>query len=128
MAPNPYLNAFNNQFMEFIEDIIRIFPEDKDIIASKNSLIMMKKMNPRLIVCAWRDFIAKPYQKDIEEGGMEFFLSKDYREDLVNMPDAEKILDVIERLREPLRNLHDDDKKTSLQYIFNLTKLSIMYQ
>lgn len=128
MAPNPYLNAFNNQFMEFIEDIIRIFPEDKDIIASKNSLIMMKKMNPRLIVCAWRDFIAKPYQKDIEEGGMEFFLSKDYREDLVNMPDAEKILDVIERLREPLRNLHDDDKKTSLQYISNLTKLSIMYQ
>lgn len=128
MAPNPYLNAFNNQFMEFIEDIIRIFPEDKDIIASKNSLIMMKKMNPRLIVCAWRDFIAKPYQKDIEDGGMEFFLSKDYREDLVNMPDAEKILDVIERLREPLRNLHDDDKKTSLQYISNLTKLSIMYQ
>jgi len=127
MTPNPYLNAFNNQFLEFVEDVIRIFPTDKDIIACKNSLLLMKKMNPRLIIVVWRDFIAKPYSEEIESGGMDFFLSKDYRSDLSHMPDADKILEVVERLRVPLRNLHEDDKATSIKYISNLTKLSLMY-
>ena len=43
------------------------------------------------------------------------------------MPDARKILDVIERLRVPLRNLHDDDKVMAMKYISNLTKLSLLY-
>ena len=47
--PNPYLTAFNNQFLEFVEDILRLFPNDKDLITTKNSLLLMKKMNPRLI-------------------------------------------------------------------------------
>lgn len=125
--PNPYLTAFNNQFLEFVEDILRLFPSDKDLITTKNSLLLMKKMNPRLIVMAWRDFIASPYGDEIEMGGLEFFLNKDYSSDLSTMPDARKILDVIERLRVPLRNLHDEDKVMAMKYISNLTKLSLLY-
>ena len=125
--PNPYLTAFNNQFLEFVEDILRLFPNDKDLITTKNSLLLMKKMNPRLIVMAWRDFIAMPYANEIETGGLEFFLNKDYSGDLSTMTDARKILDVIERLRVPLRNLHDDDKVMAMKYISNLTKLSLLY-
>lgn len=125
--PNPYLTAFNNQFLEFVEDILRLFPNDKDLITTKNSLLLMKKVNPRLIVMAWRDFIAMPYANEIETGGLEFFLNKDYSGDLSTMPDARKILDVIERLRVPLRNLHDDDKVMAMKYISNLTKLSLLY-
>jgi len=125
--PNPYLTAFNNQFLEFVEDILRLFPNDKDLITTKNSLLLMKKMNPRLIVMAWRDFIAMPYANEIETGGLEFFLNKDYSGDLSTMPDARKILDVIERLRVPLRNLHNDDKVMAMKYISNLTKLSLLY-
>ena len=125
--PNPYLTAFNNQFLEFVEDILRLFPNDKDLITTKNSLLLMKKVNPRLIVMAWRDFIAMPYANEIETGGLEFFLNKDYSGDLSTMPDARKILDVIERLRVPLRNLHNDDKVMAMKYISNLTKLSLLY-
>ena len=125
--PNPYLTAFNNQFLEFVEDILRLFPNYKDLITTKNSLLLMKKVNPRLIVMAWRDFIAMPYANEIETGGLEFFLNKDYSGDLSTMPDARKILDVIERLRVPLRNLHNDDKVMAMKYISNLTKLSLLY-
>jgi len=124
---NPYLTAFNNQFLEFIDDILRLFPNDKDIIATKNSLLMMKKMNPKLIISAWRDFIAKPYADDIENGGMDFFLNKDYSEDLHVLGDTEKILQVIDRLRGPLKSLHPDDSNSALRYISNLTKLSLLY-
>jgi hypothetical protein len=112
---NPYLTAFNNQFLEFIEDVLRLFPNDKDIIATKNSLLMMKKMNPKLIITAWRDFIAKPYADDIENGGMEFFLNKDYSEDLQVLGDTEKILQVIDRLRGPLKSLHPEDSDSALK-------------
>lgn len=125
---NPYLSAFNNQFLEFIEDILRLFPDDPDIIASKNSLLLVKRVNPRLIIITWRDLIATPYQQQIEEEGMEFFLSKDYREDLKNAPDAENTLAIIERLRTPLKNLHEDDKTMAVKYISNLTKLSLLYK
>jgi hypothetical protein len=125
---SPYLTAFNNQFLEFIEDILRLFPNDPDIIASKNSLLLVKRVNPRLIIMTWRDLIATPYQQQIEEGGIDFFLHKDYKEDLKNAPDVEKTLAIIERLRTPLRNLHDGDKDMAMKYITNLTKLSLMYK
>lgn len=126
---NPYLTAFNNQFLEFVEDILRLFPNDKDIIATKNSLLMMKKMNPKLIISSWRDFIAKPYSEDIEKGGMDFFLNKDYSEDLQALAgDTEKILEVVDRLRGPLRTLHPEDADSALKYISNLTKLSLLYK
>lgn len=125
---NPYLSAFNNQFLEFIEDILRLFPNDPDLIACKNSLLMIKRINPRLIIMSWKQFIATPYEKEIEEGGLDYFISKDYTKDLSNVDDVEKITSVIERLRTPLKNLHDDDKGIAMKYINNLTKLSLMYQ
>ena len=126
--PSPYLSAFNNQFLEFIEDILRLFTNDPDLIACKNSLLMIKRINPRLIIMSWKQFIAVPYEKEIEEGGLDYFISKDYAKDLQNVDDAEKIMSVIERLRTPLKNLHDSDKVTAMKYINNLTKLSLMYQ
>lgn len=124
---NPYLTAFNNQFNEFFEEIIKLFPSDVDIVNTKNSLQLMKKMNPRLIILCWKDFIAKPYGEEIEKGGIDFFISKDYSKDIKNLDNTDKILEVIDRLRKPLSLLHEDDKKIAMQYLVNLTKLSLLY-
>lgn len=128
MTANPYLAAFNNQFLEFIEDVLRLFPNDTDLLVCKKTLVLAKKMNPRLIIIVWRDFIATPYQNEIlNEGGIDFFLNKDYSSDLTVMEDSDEVLKVIERLRSPLKNLHNDDKETAMKYITNLTKLSLLY-
>lgn len=124
---NPYLTAFNNQFNEFFDEIIKLFPSDVDIVNTKNSLQLMKKMNPRLIILCWKDFIAKPYGDEIEKGGMDYFISKDYSRDVEKMENSAKILEVIDRLRQPLSLLHDQDKETAMKYINNLTKLSLLY-
>lgn len=124
---NPYLTAFNNQFNEFFDEIIKLFPSDVDIVNTKNSLQLMKKMNPRLIILCWKDFIATPYGNEIEKGGMDYFISKDYSTDVEKMENSAKILEVIDRLRKPLSLLHDQDKETAMKYINNLTKLSLLY-
>jgi hypothetical protein len=126
--PNPYLSAFNSQFEQFLDDISRLFPDDLDLIASKKSLIFMKKFNPRLIITTWRDLIAKPYESEIENNGLDFFISKDYTNDLKSTSDSENITAVINRLRTPLKNLQEDDKATAMKYISNLTKLSLRYE
>ena len=124
---NPYLSAFNNQFMEFMEDVMRLFPNDPDLLASKNTILFMKKINPKIIIVTWRDLIAKPYHQNIKEEGFDFFITKDYSADLKDYPDCDKTLQIIERFRTPLRSLNDADKDVSMKYVNNMTQLSLLY-
>ena len=43
------LTIFNNHFIEFIEDVVRIFPNDVDLVTVKNFFLLMRKTNPKLI-------------------------------------------------------------------------------
>jgi meiotically up-regulated gene 157 (Mug157) protein len=41
------LKTFNDQFMQFVEDIINVFPNDPDITLAKNAFIFFRKTNPK---------------------------------------------------------------------------------
>lgn len=127
MDKKPILTGFNKQLEEFLEDIVRLFPNDKDIRAAKNSMNLMKKMNPKLIINCWYEYVSKPYGVEIIEKGIEPFIDKNYKEDMKYLEESAKILEVIDRIRKPLRELSEDDKKISSQYIINLVKLSNAY-
>ena len=45
-----YLQAFNKQLSEFLDDVERVLPTDVDIKAGKNSLLLLKKANPKKII------------------------------------------------------------------------------
>ena len=121
------LKAFNNHFIEFIEDVHSIFPEDKDIKKAKMALEMLKKANPKLIIMVWKDCITRPYKAQIESGDISFFLEKDYGNDVSSADNATAIMDAINRLREPIRNMGQENQSKTMKYIQNLTKLSDMY-
>jgi hypothetical protein len=125
MASN-IVTAFNNHFTEFLEDIQSVFPEDQDIQVAKNSLLAIRKANPRLIVKIWNTFIVGKYKSEIENGNIDFFLNKDYSQDLANADNAGKILESIDRLREPIRSMSQENKSKCIKYIQNLTKLAAM--
>ena len=76
------LTAFNEHFLEFLNDVQSVFPEDADILAAKNALIAVRKANPKMIVKIWKSFIADKYRAQIEAGDMGFFIDKDYASDL----------------------------------------------
>lgn len=44
------MNAFNDHFFEFLEDIESVFVNDSSIKKVKSALTLIKKMNPALIV------------------------------------------------------------------------------
>lgn len=118
------LTAFNDHFLEFLNDVQSVFPEDSDVLSAKNALIAIRKANPKMIVKIWKTFIADKYRTQIEASDISFFLTKDYSTDVANSNNSDKIMDSIDRLREPIKNMGPDNQAKVMKYIQNLTKLS----
>lgn len=121
------LTAFNDHFIEFLDDVIRVFPSDPDILASKNSVVLIRKANPRLIIQIWNSYVVGKYREVIEAGNIDFFINKDYTDDLVHADNSKKIVEVIDRLRNPIKMMTPEDQAKTMKYIQNLTKLSSIY-
>jgi hypothetical protein len=118
------LTAFNDHFAEFLNDVQSVFPEDTDILTAKNALTAIRKANPKMIVKIWRAYIAEKYRDRIADGDIAFFLDKDYASDVAVSQNSDKIMESINRLREPIRNMGPDNQAKVMKYIQNLTKLS----
>ena len=122
------LIAFNDHFLEFLNDVQSVFPTDPDILAAKNALTLIRKANPKMIVKIWKTFIADKYRDQIERGDISFFIDKDYTTDVSTASGSDKIMESIDRLREPVRNMGTENQAKVMKYIQNLTKLSNMVE
>ena len=122
-----YLKAFNTHFFEFVDDVITIFPENKDLTAAKKSFEMIKTMSVSAIIKSWHKFVYLPYKDIIEAGDISFFFDKDYSKDLSHLNNSENIMSVIDSFREPVRRMNDINKAHSMKYLQNLSKLSALY-
>lgn len=118
------LTVFNDHFLEFINDVQSVFPEDSDVLSAKNALIAIRKANPKMIVKIWKTFIAEKYRDHILRGDIGFFLTKDYSSDVATSNSSDKIMESIDRLREPIKNMGPENQAKVMKYIQNLTKLS----
>ena len=121
------LSAFNNHLLEFIQDIIRIFPEDKNLKVTLTALKTVRRVNPKSIIVIWKKHITDKYKKEIEQGNPEFFIQKNYTKDIEGQVDADNILKAIEQLRSPIKDMGEDNKKKAIKYIQNLTKMTELY-
>jgi len=128
MSGSSILSAFNDHFTEFVNDIHNVFPEDNDILLAKNSFSAIRKANPKLIIKIWKAYIVDKYQQEIESGNISFFINKDYSQDLLNADNSKKIIEAIDRLRNPIKSMTPEDQAKTMKYIQNLTKLTILYE
>lgn len=121
------LKAFNNHLIEFIEDLMIIYPEDLDLKTSHTFITGIIKVNPRMICNYYHTNIAIKYKKQLGEGDINFFINKDYDEDLGDEWKTNKIHSTMEKWRELLRNSSIENKEKSIKYFQNLSKLSELY-
>jgi len=120
------LSAFNDHFMDFVSDIQSVFPNDVDILTAKNSLLAIRKANPKMIVKIWNSCIVNKYKNEIEAGNISFFINKDYSEDVSEAQNSDKIMEIIDNFREPIRQMSPENQSKTMKYIQNLTKLAAM--
>jgi hypothetical protein len=121
------LTAFNTQFYDFLDDIESVFINDHAIKQAKNALILIKKVNPSLVIKLWYNYIVVNYETEIDSNNINFFIEKDYKNDLRYLNSSDDIMKHIDSLREPVRNMGESNQKKSLMYIKNLCILSKLY-
>lgn len=118
--------VFNDHFIEFVNDVQSVFPDDPDILTAKNALLAIRKANPKMIVKIWNTYIVGKYRNEIDAGNIEFFLNKDYSDDISSTQNSDKIMESIDRLRGPIKQMSSENQAKTMKYIQNLTKLAQM--
>jgi hypothetical protein len=121
------LTAFNTQFYDFLDDIESVFMNDNGIKRAKNALVLIKKVNPALVIKLWYKYIVVNYESEIDNNNINFFIEKDYKNDLRYLNSSDDIMKHIDSLREPVRNMGESNQKKSFMYIKNLCILSRLY-
>jgi len=127
MDKSTVLKAFCTHFFEFLDDLISIFPENRDIKDAKTAMEMVRSGNASILPKTWYSYVYIPYNDQIEAGDLEYFLNKDYSQDLANLANADNVGKAIDKIRSPIRSMSPDSKEKALKYIQNLNKLCVVY-
>jgi hypothetical protein len=120
-----YIKIFNDHFMEFVGSICNLFPDDVELIGAKNSLLAIKRVNPKIIIKMWKVYVVDKYIQQIAAGDISFFIQKDYVADVSDSYYSDKIMNAIDRLRGPVQNMDEITRQQTMKYIQNLTNISM---
>ena len=127
MNPLIILNAFNDQLTDLFIDITIIFPDNIDIKTAQNTLSLVRKTNPKMIVKIWKKYVVDKYGDKFDSNNISFFIEKDYNEDLTNTDQPNKIMKSIDRLRDPIKSMNSSNQSKTMKYLQNLKNLCCLY-
>ena len=125
-SPN-ITSIFNDHFNDFINDICNVFPDNVRILAAKNALSTIRRANPKMIIKIWINYVATPYKSQIERGDISFFLNNDYTTDFGDYVQSDNIMEYINMLRDPIRNMGQENQTKAMKYIQNLSKIAELF-
>ena len=123
MDKNFVLKTFNKHLKEFMDDVLLVFPRELEIKTSRTFILTAIKVKKKIGVESWYNWVYKPYKEHIDKNDFDYFLNKDYTDDVCN----NEIVSGIEKIKEKIKLLSDESKKKSLTYMYNLSKLSELY-
>jgi hypothetical protein len=121
------LKTFNIQFFSFLDDIIKVFPDKDELKVGKKSFETIKRANPTIIIKIWFSHVYSVYRESINNGDVEYFIQKDYQDDLQSLANNSEVLKIINTLRQPIGEMDDVNKQHTVKYLQVLSKLSELY-
>jgi hypothetical protein len=130
MADRPLIiRTFNELFFELLDDVIKILPNSAGIKTARRAFQTLSDLNKAVLIKCWHKFVYLKYKDQIFSGNIEFFFEKDYSEDIVKLSHPDKVLEVIDSIRDPVKEACSTqvNKAHVTTYIQNLSKLSIAY-
>ena len=118
--------VFCTQLLEFIDDILRVFPNNLDLKTGKTFIVGLTKVSKRKLIGIWKTSVVDVYEEAIMNGDKEYFINKDYSEDL-GEGGTDKMMSVVEDVRVLIRNTSEENKDKAIKYLQNLTKICKLY-
>ena len=130
MADRPLIiRTFNELFFELLDDVIKILPNSVGLKTARRAFQTFSDLNKAVLIKCWHKFVYLKYKDQIFSGNIEFFFEKDYSTDIVKLSNPDKVLEVIDSIRDPVKEACSTsvNKAHVTTYMQNLTKLSIAY-
>lgn len=123
------IRAFNDHLFEFLEDVLKLLPGNRSMISAIRSFQTATSFNKSIIIKCWYKYVYLKYSDIIEKGDITFFFEKDYSEDLTNLSNPDKVNEIIDSIRTPVKEICENpvNKEHALTYIQNLSRLSVAY-
>tara|TARA_B100001123_G_C15283520_1_gene1014806 strand:+ start:890 stop:1264 length:375 start_codon:yes stop_codon:yes gene_type:complete len=115
------LTKFNLTLENLINDLILVFPDYKNLLIFKEKFILLKGSNPRIIMTYFKNTVFQ-YKEQINNKDNNFFLEKDYDED-VYIENEQWALDEVLNLKVLWKKLTEENKETVWSYFQILIKL-----
>ena len=69
------LGAFNTQLIRFFKELSETYPEERDIKLAVDAIEGAKKINPKMILDLFKDYVYDDLNEPIQRGDEEYVLS-----------------------------------------------------
>ena len=123
MSKKILMDAFYNQFSDFLSELCKAFPEDPDFPAYKTGLVLLQRTNPALVIKAVHEHVT-PYEETIRAKNVDFFLKHDYSTHTENDDALEQ---VIQKLKGYWGEMSEVNQTVVWKYITLLLDLAKRY-
>tara|TARA_B110000259_G_C13932250_1_gene369390 strand:- start:30 stop:452 length:423 start_codon:yes stop_codon:yes gene_type:complete len=119
---------FNSKLNEFLNDLIKIFPDDTDFKMYKNAVNLIKIADIKKPLELYNIFVTEEYKKNIEEKNESFFLDHDYKEilnnEMINNVNSNVNNKLVNKLKGYWSDLTDENKEFIWSYFTLFLKIN----
>jgi len=127
MNKNTCVKSFASKFDEFCKYLLKIVPNNPDVMAFNTGIMLIRRSNPLLLLQSWCANVFGKYADQISEGNLTYFLEKDYKDDLQEVQHTEQVLEGIDRIRKPIASLAGEELDEVVKFLQNLNTICFQY-
>jgi len=118
MSKKLFIEAFYTQFGEFLNELTKMYPDDKDFPSFASNLSMMKYMNPMYPINFVKTDVVDKYKEKILTRDESFFLTS---EEIKQSAD----IDIVYKLKSYIQDMSSQNKEAVWSYIEIITKITL---
>jgi len=120
MSKKIYIDAFFNQYEDFLNQIKEVFPEDPDWKLYISGLAIFRRTNPLIVVKKTWKYVSQ-FEEVIQKRDEKFFMERDYSD----FTEGEEPLEqTIEKLKGMWASLTPHNRKIVWEFVNNITTLA----
>lgn len=125
MDSKKLVEIFNANFIKFIDDLVKLYPNDKDMKTFKLSFRMITNVADKKPMEFFNNLVVQKYGEQIDKKDEQFFLNKDYEE--LKSVDENVTTELINKIKSYWKDISSADKEVVWKYITLLTALNRKY-
>ena len=119
MSRKILIDAFFGQFANFIEELVKVFPDDSDFPTYKMGLMVLHKTNPMIVIEQIKIHVL-PFEETIKARDEKFFLSHGFSDYMAD----DTLGSVILKMKDRWGSLTTNNKTCVWDYILLLLEIT----